>query len=370
MTLMALPVIGHAQIVAVGKLERIAALYGPMPTGVTVSHTGRIFINYPHWGDDVKFTVAELKNGRPVPYPNAQINKIDKAHPDKCLYSVQSVVVDPLDRLWALDTGSVKLGPNVPGGPKLVCMDLKTNTVTRTIFFPRAVVPAQTYLNDVRFDLRRGKAGMAYITDSGDGAPNGIIVVDLATGKSYRRLGGHPSVKVEPGFIMTVEGQPLYERKPGQKPKQPQFNSDGIAITPARLYYCPLSGRHLYSVSLDALSDPKRSEADVEQTVVDEGAKPTASDGLESDTQGGIYCTGEEINGLVRRAPSGQYQTLVQDPRLIWTDTLSFATNGYLYVTANQLNRQGRYHKGHDLRRPPYGLFRIKVNARPVLLKP
>lgn len=24
----------------------------------------------------------------------------------------------------------------------------------------------------------------------------------------------------------------------------------------------------------------------------------------------------------------------------------------------------------HDLRRPPYGLFRIKVGARPVLLKP
>ena len=133
----------HAQ-----QLEPVARLYGPMPTGVTVSQEGRIFVNFPHWGDRVKFTVAEIVHGKAVAYPNAQVNRINKAHPADCIYSVQSVVVDPDDRLWALDTGSVKLGPNVPGGPKLICMDLKTNTITRKIFFPRSVVPASTYLND------------------------------------------------------------------------------------------------------------------------------------------------------------------------------------------------------------------------------
>ena len=49
---------------------------------------------------------------------------------------VQSVVVDPRDRLWALDTGSIKLGRNVPGGPKLVGIDLKTNKVFKTILVP------------------------------------------------------------------------------------------------------------------------------------------------------------------------------------------------------------------------------------------
>ena len=37
-----------------------------MPTGVTVSHSGRIFICYPKWGDKVDFTVAEVKDGKPV----------------------------------------------------------------------------------------------------------------------------------------------------------------------------------------------------------------------------------------------------------------------------------------------------------------
>ena len=44
---------------------------GAMPTGVTVTETGRIFVNFPRWGDDVPYTVAELKDGKPVAFdPN------------------------------------------------------------------------------------------------------------------------------------------------------------------------------------------------------------------------------------------------------------------------------------------------------------
>ncbi len=49
---------------SLGALEPIAYFYGAMPTGVTVSHKGRIFVNFPKWGDDVKYTVADfLKMG-------------------------------------------------------------------------------------------------------------------------------------------------------------------------------------------------------------------------------------------------------------------------------------------------------------------
>src|SRR5262249_21438895 len=147
-----------------GHIEVVATFHGPMPTGVTVSHKGRIFVNFPRWGDPVEFTVAELKGGKPVAYPSAEFNTSSKE--GKRLYSVQSVVVDPRDRLWALDTGSYKFGPTAPGGPKLVGIDLTTDQPFKTILFPRDVALKTTYLNDVRFDLRRGKAGMAFITDS------------------------------------------------------------------------------------------------------------------------------------------------------------------------------------------------------------
>jgi sugar lactone lactonase YvrE len=53
-----------------------------------------------------------------------------------------------------------------------------------------------------------------------------------------------------------------------------------------------------------------------------------------------------------------------------WPDTLSLASDGHLYVTANQLHRQAKFHNGNDLRRRPFYLFRVPVReATPVLLR-
>jgi hypothetical protein len=86
-----------------------------MPTGVTVSQKGRIFVNFPKWGDEVSFTVAEVKDGKAVAYPDEAINQTDTHDlgaddDDDALVSVQSVIVDPADRLWILDTGSPMFG--------------------------------------------------------------------------------------------------------------------------------------------------------------------------------------------------------------------------------------------------------------------
>jgi hypothetical protein len=42
----------------------------------------------------------------------------------------------------------------------------------------------------------------------------------------------------------------------------------------------------------------------------------------------------------------------------------------YLYVTANQLTRQAKYQRGEDRRQYPYSLFRIRIDAGPVRLRP
>ena len=63
---------------SLGALEPVAFFNDAMPTGVTVSHKGRIFVNFPKWGDDVKFTVSEIKDGRTVAYPDESINETDQ----------------------------------------------------------------------------------------------------------------------------------------------------------------------------------------------------------------------------------------------------------------------------------------------------
>ena len=341
-----------------------------MPTGVTVSDSGRIFVNFPRWGDKVDFTVAEVKNGTAVPYPNAQINRPNPKAQAESFVSVQSVVVDPQDRLWILDTGSIKFGPTSYGGPKLIGVDLKQNRIVKKILFPQDVALRTTYLNDIRFDLRRGKGGMAFITDSSDTGANGIIVVDLASGKSWRRLNNHPSTKAVKDFLPSVEGQPIMNRRPNQPPSPLKLGSDGIAISAdgERLFYCPLAGRRLYSVSVDALAE-QMSEKQVAATVVDHGEKGGASDGLESDSQNRVYLTNYEQNAIQRRLPNGMYETLVKDPRILWPDTLSVAQDGYLYFIANQLHRQPQFHEGKDLREKPYSLFRTRIDANPVDLR-
>ena len=358
----------------VGALETVALFDGAMPTGVTISRQGRIFINFPKWGDDVQFTVAELRAGKPVAYPDAAFNRTDPNDPAAALVSVQSVVIDPADRLWILDTGSPMFQPTQYGGPKLVCVDLTTDKVVRKILLPPDVALPTTYLNDVRFNLQQGKEGMAFITDSSDKGPNGIIVVDLASGDSWRRLHDHPSTKPLEmhEFLPVVEGRPFLQQLPdGTVKPGPAMGTDGVAISAdgMRLFYCPLGGRNLYSVSTEALIDRSKSDADVAMTVIDEGDKGGGADGLESDAAGCIYATDYEHNAVLRRKPDGSWETVVHDARLLWPDTMSVAADGYLYVTANQLHRQARFHGGQDLRHKPYSLFRTRIDARPVELR-
>ncbi|NHC14592.1 gluconolaconase [Motilibacter sp. E257] len=344
-----------------------------MPTGVSVSHSGRVFVNFPKWGDEVPATVIELRDGQEVPFPDQQWNSPSGNDDAGAFVSVQSIVVDPVDRLWVLDTGSPMFEPVRPGGPKLVCVDLESNTVAQVVTFPEDVVLETTYLNDVRFDLRRGEAGAAYITDSADSGPNGIIVVDLASGRSWRKLHEHPSTKAEPldTFRPVVEGRPFLERPGDGSTKPVTMGADGIAISAdgSRLYYCPLASRRWYSVPTDLLVDESADDADVAAAVVDEGDKGTGSDGLETDDQGRVYLTAYEHNAVLRRLPDGAFETVVHDPRLLWPDTMSVAADGHLYVTANQLHRQEKYQDGQDLREKPYALYRTAIDAGPVLLR-
>lgn len=344
-----------------GNLEVVATFNGPLPTGVAVSNDGRVFVNFPRWGDEKLYpdfhTVAEVKDGKTVPYPSAEINKADPSRAAQTLLAVQTVVLDPMGkRLWLVDTGN-GFGDPREGGPKLVAVDLATNKVVKTITIPLSVAVPGTYLNDVRFDLNRGPQGTAFITDSG---ATGIIVVDIASGRSWRRLQNHPSTRPEPTYMPVFEGQVLY-----RDGKRFQVGSDGIAISPDAkwLYYSVLSGRNLFRVSVDALADQQKSDADIARTIEDLGEKGGSADGLEADAEGRVYITDFENNAIHRRNVDGRLETLVHDPRLLWPDTLALAADGFMYVTANQIGRQARF-QGTDMRQKPYAVFRFKVDGK------
>ncbi|MFI1358221.1 hypothetical protein ACH4TV_32270 [Streptomyces sp. NPDC020898] len=53
---------------------------------------------------------------------------------------------------------------------------------------------------------------------------------------------------------------------------------------------------------------------------------------------------------------------------MTWIDSLAIASDRHLYATANQVNRQPLFHEGKDLRRKPYLLVRLPIDAGPVRL--
>jgi sugar lactone lactonase YvrE len=208
---------------------------------------------------------------------------------------------------------------------------------------------------------------MAFVTDSAVEGPSGIIVVDLASGRSWRKLSGHPSTSPEPSFGAKLEGQPLLLRRPGESPRPMLLGSDGIALSAnaTRLFFSPLSGRTLWSASVDALADQALPDLIVAKTLEREERR-FASDGLEADAQGRLYLTDWEHNAVVVRSQAGEYRTLVSDPRMWWPDTLALAPDGWLWFTANQLHRLPKFHAGKDLRRRPMLLLRVKTDGAPV----
>ncbi|MCC7408508.1 MAG: SMP-30/gluconolactonase/LRE family protein [Phycisphaeraceae bacterium] len=325
-------------------------------TGVAVSKTGRMFVSFPFWGKQPTYAVAEVDPaGQPQPYPNDYWNQWDgKADGGQALgqfVCVQSVYIDDRDHLWILDTGSPRwMSGVIPGGPKLLDVDLATNTIAKTYYFDSHSVEPHSYLNDVRVD---NAAGYAYITDSGVGA---IVVLNLADRSARRVLENDPSTKSE-DVVLHVGGRwwlaPLAIR--------PKVNSDGLALSPdgQTLYYQALTSHALYAVPTAALRDASLSPQDLAAQVKNLGPSP-ASDGLVMDAKGNLYHTALEWDAIVRRDPQGQMSILVRDPRLVWPDTFALGPNGEIYFTASQIHLAGPFNWGLRRQLGPYKVLKFQ----------
>jgi sugar lactone lactonase YvrE len=337
--------------------------------GVAVSRTGRTFLTYSRAIDEQEpYSLAEIVDDMPALFPPGWKQDASAPAPDRLL-SVQAVTVDADDRLWILDTAKIGQAPIVPGTPKLVAVDLATDQTVQTISFPPEVAGPTAMLNDVRIDLGKGSAGTAFITDSSSEGPNGIVVVDLASGTSRRRLNDHPTTKPEPGLVTMSEGQPLIVMQ-GKDAGQPyRVGSDGIALDADghHLYYRALTGHHLYRVSTDALADPGASDADVAATVEDLGDLGFASDGMLGDASGRLYLTDYEHGKLQRRAADGTIEAITRDGAALWPDSLSLRPDGTLLCTDTQIERGARL-RGTDQRVRPFTVWQLDTDSEPVVL--
>jgi len=257
-------------------------------------------------------------------------------------------------------------------------VDLTNDQIFKTIVFPTTVAYGDSYLNDVRFDLRPGVApggqGVAYITDSSVEGRNGIIIVDLGTGISWRHLDGSPTVHPVQQWSAYLWGVPLYQFRPGQPFTYGLFGSDGIALSAdgATLFWKSVAGRYLFSIpTARLLADGPNSEV-LAQAAINNHGQTGVTDGMETDTNNFIYHGNMEQDAISFFNPANGTDTLfVRDPRLNWIDTMSTGTDGYLYFTSNQLVFGPGFYPGTDRRQRPFSLWRARLpnnGSKPILM--
>ncbi|GME42746.1 Major royal jelly-related protein [Neofusicoccum parvum] len=344
-------------------LEEFHYYYDQWPIGLSVSSTGRLFVCYTR--GQYAYTLGEAVNKTAEePYPSAELNLpvsalntsyngIPFGSADSTgLISVQALYITPAtadrdETLWALDTGrasimdaqgEVTVPYAQPGGPKLVGISLKNDTIYETFTFPANVHYPDSYMNDVRFDLRpdvtSGGKGVAYIVDSSDEGRPGFIMLDLGTGESWRRLTQDPSMLRVDSDVPSYQGHPFYQRSVGQPIGHLREGNDGMQISPDgnTIYYSPLTGNYLYSVpavNLLARDDDPLAERAAKNNVSNLGQRGGNANGFEGDSNGLIYQLVPEHNAIYFYDPNDlQTHGYVRDPRILWPDSASVAEDG------------------------------------------
>lgn len=338
------------------KLE-VAASFDPYrPIGVSVTSNNRLFVSFPKQNKDYQYGLTEIKNGNRHPYPDAEwnISGSETIH----FVNVQDIFVDALDYLWVLDskpssTGSI-FGPSgtaTVGQFKLLKINTHTNQIERTYTF-HDLDKAKSGLNDVRIDLEKN---LAYLSDPGQAA---IIILDLNTGNSRKVLENSPFTLADPELVISYSGVAMRN----QEGKPFVSNVNGIALTHdfEYLYFKPINKNHLYRIATKYLADTALLQPELQHKVEDMGYVGVTH-GLLADHNNNIYLTTSVDYSIKYLSPDGQLHTLVQDPRILWPDSLGIGGNGYLYFSCAQLSRDPQWNNGVNRVELPYHVFKVKV---------
>ncbi|MEZ0485219.1 SMP-30/gluconolactonase/LRE family protein [Fibrella aquatica] len=335
------------------KLIEVADFGRYQPIGLAVSQDapgGRIFVTFPK-REPYQYGLAEIVNGQRKPYPDVEWNQWDSLHVRDRFVNVQALFVDQTNSLWVLDPANPAGYPPFVDGIKLVKINLKRNEVERVYRFddlPRD----QIGLNDVQVDSRRQ---VAYLSDPRRSA---IVVLDLATGKSRTVLQKHVSTSADPNFRLVIDNKEVID-----KSGRPfSSNVNGIALTHdfRYLYYRAINQTKLYRIDTELLQNPNLAPDQVAAGVEMMG-ETGVSHGMIADRSGNVYLTDSPNKAIRRFTPARKLETVVQDDRLLWPDSFGIGPDGYLYVTAAQIQRTPTYNNGQDKVQYPFRLFKVKL---------
>ena len=332
-------------------------------TGATITTDGRVFLNWARVDGSSGPQVVEYdrSTNTSTAFPNEEWNNYSEGKdPATHLIGVNGHRIGPDGQLWIVDKGSPAFGSpvNLPYGPKLVVVNLSSNTVSRVYPMGNVTLSA-SLLDDIRFGSPQSH--YAYLTDAG--AP-GLIVLDLVSGNAVRVLNDHYSTTAYipvsgEGSLMYSATGPFY------------VHADQLEVSPdgKYLYFQPCAG-NLYRIETKYLHYAFTNSSMNSNTILGSYVEPLAhthsTGGTAIDSNGDLYVSDTDSQRIMKIAPNGTTTTLVQDPRLLWVDAMWIDSKSTrLWMPAAQLNRGVPFHNGTNLVTKPVYVYSIDIGAGP-----
>ena len=325
-------------------LEVAVSFWQPIGN-VAVAPDGRIFFTvHPESRPlGAKLWVAGGAGAMPEPWP-------EPAEQERLFRTPLGLAIDGRGRLWTIDHGFHGFA-----GPRLLAFDLATGALVHDRRFGRGEAGWGSFLQDLQVD----SAGeTVYLADASFLAKRpALVVYDVASGTARRLLERHPSVVAQewlvraPGRKMTFLG--------GLVALRPGVDGVGLSRDGEWLWYGAVAHDTLYRVRVADLRDGALAAPELAARVVAVARKPL-SDGLSTDLLGRALVTDVEHGGVVRVAPDGRSETLVESPRIRWCDDLSFGPDGWLYVADSALQDVILRSRSSVRAHSPYHVFRFR----------
>jgi len=354
-----------------GKIENCTDC---MPAGIKLSKNGTILCSFPRWHNKIKMTVGKYNKEENIfePWPSYEENNKFRKNDPLGLNSVLGFEIDKDDNIYILDQGKINNTMAVEKSIKLVKYSLSNGNKLKEYVFDSSIADLNnSFLNDVVIDQDKKRA---YITDSGisiDGDISrykpGIIVLDLETNKVYRILSNHESTLPDPTFWLHINNSRVNQDKPMMT------GADGLALAcdGSAIFYCPLTGRMVYSI-LTSDIDKYIESGNNDDIKVYSAYKKEASDGLLYSSNNNLYMTGIETGSIysfsqitndLLEFDFRDFTSFDGNETTMWPDTLAIHDN-YLYFVSNQLNN---FPQNIDFENPKnkkynFAILRFKVD--------
>lgn len=316
-----------------------------------------VLSHHPFFKPDIRVGLYDEASKQVTSFPNKAWNT-PRTENDWYLDDVLGLRNDANGIIWMLDMGTRN---NIT--PKLVAWDTNKNELHRLLYMPAPASNETSQLNDFVIDSQRQLIVIADegIARGGDGSKAALVVVNLQNGKTRRILEGHNTTKADRNHPIMIDGKPMSVINDGKR--TPIFvGADGITLDEKNewLYYAPLNGKSIYRVRMDDIANESISEVALGAKIETYSTKVN-NGGLSIDTQGNLYFTNVESRSIGFVATGDKsYSVLTQDERMLWPDGISSNKDGYMYVSAAQVQLGAPFNNGTDKTSAPFYIFRFK----------